>query len=325
MTGQPATDTVPSPAAAAPESVDVKDARRPSRVWTGVLTCVVGIVCVQGALSLSGNRNLGWPSVGHYLFSPAVLHGVAMTLYLTVLAMAIGVVLGGVLSAFRMSTSVVLRAIASLFIWFFRGTPLLVQLIFWFNIALLIPKFSIGIPYGPVFASVDANKVVTPMLAATVGLGLHEAPYQAEIYRAGLMSVDEGQVEAAKSLGFRPLRIFLTVRLPQAMRFIVPPTFSQIIGMTKGTAMVSVIGGGELLFSVQEIYSQTFETIPLLLVACVWYLLITTALNIVQHFVERHYGKGASRNQRKGIVQVLRGNSAPARGRYSEPEEAHGR
>lgn len=278
------------------DSVDVATALSPRRPWTWVITIFALIFAVQFAQLLITNPNFEWDVVAQYFNSETVLQGVVMTILLTVTAMAIGLVLGGILAVCRMADNTVLQVIASAYIWFFRGTPQLVQLIFWFNIGLLVPVLSIGIPFGPSFFSIESNTLVTPLLAAIVGLGLHEAAYQAEIYRAGLMSVDEGQLEAAKAVGMKPVRVFFRIHLPQAMRFIVPPTFNAIIGMVKGTSLVSVIGGAELLFSVQEIYSQTYQTVPLLIVACVWYLFITTVLNGAQFFIERHYGRGSSRN-----------------------------
>lgn len=291
MTSNPTTAPTTSP----PDRPDVSQALRPRRIWTWVTAVITLVIAAQLIHMLLTNDNFEWPVVGEYLFSETVLDGVLMTLFLTAVAMVIGIVLGAVLVVFRMSDNPVLRMLAAAYIWFFRGTPQLVQLIFWFNIGLLMPEIGIGIPFGPVFASAEANELITPLLAAIVGLGLHEAAYQAEIYRGGLLSVDEGQLEAARALGMKPARMFLRIQLPQAMRFIVPPTFSAIIGMTKGTALVSVIGGAELLFSVQEIYSQTFQTVPLLIVASIWYLILTTALNCVQFFIEAHYGRGASR------------------------------
>jgi polar amino acid transport system permease protein len=282
--------------------VDVAEARNPHRPLTWVTAFVALVLAAQLAKIMVTNENFEWGTVRQYMLSETVLKGVLMTLFLTLVAMLIGIVLGGVLVVFRMSDNPVLRVLASAYIWFFRGTPQLVQLIFWFNIGLLLPRIGLGIPFGPTFISGEANEIITPMLAAIVGLGLHEAAYQAEIYRGGLLSVDEGQIEAAKALGMKPARVFFRIQLPQAMRFIVPPTFSAIIGMTKGTSLVSVIGGAELLFSVQEIYSQTFETVPLLIVASLWYLIITTALNFVQFFIERHYGRGASRSGSDTLV-----------------------
>lgn len=277
--------------------VDVRGARRPTQVGTWVGAAVVLVFFAQLIVSLAGNGNLDWPIVGHYLFDSSVLRGLLTSLFMTAVAMLIGMVLGVVLVVCRISRNVVLNPLANAYIWFFRATPLLVQLIFWFNIALLFPRLNVGLPFGPVFVSVPANSVVTPLLAAFVGLGLHESAYQAEIYRAGLLSVDEGQADAAKSLGMRATQIFFTIRLPQAMRFIIPPTFSQLIGMVKGTSIVSVIGGAELLFSVQQIYALNFKPIPLLIVAAFWYLLVTSVLSIIQYFIERHYARGTARTQ----------------------------
>jgi len=278
------------------DGLDAAKALSPRRPWTWVITAIAVVFGAQLVQLLLTNPNFEWDVVAQYLNSETVLIGVVMTILLTIAAMGIGLVLGGILAVCRLSDNTVLRTLASAYIWFFRGTPQLVQLIFWFNIGLLVPVLSIGVPFGPTFASIESNTLITPLLAAIIGLGLHEASYQAEIYRAGLMSVDEGQLEAAKALGMKPMRLFFRVHLPQAMRFIVPPTFNLIIGMVKATSLVSVIGGAELLFSVQEIYSQTYQTIPLLIVACVWYLFITTLLNGVQFFIERHYGRGSSRN-----------------------------
>ncbi len=279
------------------EQADLGTALAPRRTSTWVIAAVVLVLVAQLVHMLFTNQNFEWGVVAHYMFSPVVLKGLWATIWLTIAAMAVGIVLGGVLVAFRISSNPVLRSISSAYIWFFRGTPALVQLIFWFNIGLLLPVIGIGIPFGPVFWSAEANQIITPMFAAVIGMGFHEAAYQSEIYRAGLISVPPGQLEAARSLGMKPLRVFLRVQLPQAMRFIIPPTFSQIIGMTKGTALVSVIGGAELLFQVQQIYTQTYQTVPLLIVASIWYIVLTTILSIAQVFIEDYYGRGSgSRN-----------------------------
>jgi polar amino acid transport system permease protein len=303
--------------------VDVASARAPRRTWTWLLAALVAVLAAQLVNMLVTNPHFEWDVVATYFRSETVLTGVVMTLFLTAAAMVIGLVLGGALVVCRMSANPVLRLVSSAYIWFFRGTPQLVQLIFWFNIGLLVPDIGLGIPFGPVFVSGAANDLITPMLAAIVGLGLHEAAYQAEIYRAGLLSVDEGQVEAAKALGMTPARMFFKIQLPQAMRFIVPPTTSAVIALAKGTSLVSVIGGAELLFAVQEIYSQTYQTVPLLIVASLWYLIITSVLNVMQFFVEQHYGRGATRGgstsmigrflERRGSVRDLgveRGNES---------------
>ena len=275
------------------DRVDVSQALAPRRTWTWVLAAVALVLGAQLLNMLVTNPHFEWDVVAEYLWSETVLIGVGMTLFLTAAAMVIGLLLGGVLVVCRLSGNPVLAALASAYIWFFRGTPQLVQLIFWFNIGLLMPVIGLGIPFGPTFVSGEANTLITPLLAAVIGLGLHEAAYQAEIYRAGLLSVDEGQLEAAKALGMTPSRMFFKIQSPQAMRFIVPPTASAVIALAKGTSLVSVIGGSELLFAVQEVYSQTYQTVPLLIVASIWYLIITTVLNIAQFFIERHYGRGA--------------------------------
>ncbi|WP_104198176.1 amino acid ABC transporter permease [Cryobacterium sp. M15] len=282
--------------------VDVARALAPRRPATWALSIITVVVAAHIVNLVLTNPNFEWNVVGQYLNSETVLQGVVMTLFLTVTAMTIGLVLGGVLAVCKLSDNALLRALASSYIWLFRGTPQLVQLIFWFNIGLLVPVLSIGIPFGPTFASIESNTLVTPLLAAILGLGLHDAAYQAEIYRAGLISVDEGQLEAAQALGMKPVRVFFRIQLPQAMRFIVPPTFNSVIALVKGTSLVSVIGGTELLFSVKQIYSQTYQTVPLLIVASIWYLFITTVLNGVQFFIERHYGRGSSRNGSSVIV-----------------------
>jgi polar amino acid transport system permease protein len=262
--------------------VDVARALAPRRPATWALSIITVVVAAHIVNLVLTNPNFEWNVVGQYLNSETVLQGVVMTLFLTVTAMTIGLVLGGVLAVCKLSDNALLRALASSYIWLFRGTPQLVQLIFWFNIGLLVPVLSIGIPFGPTFASIESNTLVTPLLAAILGLGLHD--------------------EAAQALGMKPVRVFFRIQLPQAMRFIVPPTFNSVIALVKGTSLVSVIGGTELLFSVKQIYSQTYQTVPLLIVASIWYLFITTVLNGVQFFIERHYGRGSSRNGSSVIV-----------------------
>jgi polar amino acid transport system permease protein len=191
-----------------------------------------------------------------------------------------GIVLGVVLAVMRLSKSTLLSGCSWLYIWFFRGTPLLIQLIFWFNLSALFP-------------GTNVNALVTPYVAALLGLTLNEAAYMAEIVRGGLLGVDRGQTEAAQALGIGPNRILLGIVLPQAMRVIVPPTANQTIAMLKNTSLVSVLGVADLLHSAQVIYSRTFETIPLLIVASLWYLVITTVLGVGQHYVERYFGRGS--------------------------------
>ncbi|WP_411698971.1 amino acid ABC transporter permease [Conyzicola sp.] len=235
-----------------------------------------------------------WPVVGDYLFNPRVIAGVWTTIYLTILAMTFGCLGGLLLAIMRRSPSRALIAISSGIVWFFRGTPTLVQLIFWFNLASLFPRLEIGIPFGQAIWSVDTNTVMTPLLAAILALGINEAAYMSEIIRAGLGSVDNGQVEAAKALGMRSGRTMRRIILPQAMRTIIPPTGNELIGMLKFTSLASVISVTELLSTTQQIYNQNYQVIPLLVVASIWYLALTSVLSVGQARVEQRFGRGVS-------------------------------
>jgi polar amino acid transport system permease protein len=248
--------------------------------------------------SIATNKNFQWHVVGQYLFDSRVLHGVVATLYLTAIAMAIGIVLGVVLAVMRRSPNPIVSGGSWLYIWFFRGTPLLVQLLFWEFIAALFPTIALGVPFGPSFIHIHSNSAITLFAAAILGLGLNEAAYMAEIVRAGIISVDEGQTEAAQSLGLSRLQTMRRIVLPQAMRVILPPTGNETISMLKNTSLVSVIGYAELLFEVQQIYGATYQTIPLLIVASIWYLVLTSVAYVGQYFLERRFGRGFSRAER---------------------------
>ncbi|CAN7673681.1 amino acid ABC transporter permease [Pararhizobium sp. LjRoot238] len=274
---------------------DVANAHQPFRtdrlvLWVGTLA-----IAANFAWIVANNENFGWPVVGRYFFDPTVISGLYVSLGLTVVAMLIGIALGLLLAIARLSSDLLAHSLAGLFIWFFRGTPLLVQLIFWYNLSTLFPTLSIAIPFGPTLASWDTNSVITPMTAAIVGLALNEAAYMAEIIRGGLLSVDRGQAETAEAFGMTRARALRRIIIPQAMRSIVPPTGNQLISMIKATSLVSVIAMADLLYSVQSIYNSTFEVIPMLLVAVIWYLLITSVLNIGQGYIERYYGRGERR------------------------------
>jgi polar amino acid transport system permease protein len=253
-----------------------------------------------------------WDIVGHYFLSEMVLTGLKNTVVLTGVSMAIGIVLGVVLAIMRLSTNPVISGISWSYIWFFRGTPTLVQLIFWFNLGAVFPRLGIGIPFGPTFASFDANQVITVWVAAILGLSLNEAAYFAEIARAGISSIDQGQRDAAAAIGMTRLATLRRIILPQAMRVIIPPAGNDTISMLKYTSLVSVIALSELLYSVQQIYAANFQTIPLLVVAGLWYLIVTTALMIVQHYVERRFGyetlarRGTGPTQRRLLESLLR-------------------
>ena len=271
---------------------DVATAHVPFRTGRLALWAVILLVALNFAWIVANNENFGWPVVAAYLFDPTVISGLYVSLWLTVVAMLLGTILGLVLAIARMSKDGLASSSAGLFIWFFRRTPLLVQLIFWYNLSTLFPQISIAIPFGPTLASWDTNSVITPITAAIVGLALNEAAYMAEIIRGGLLSVDRGQAETAEAFGMTRGRALWRIIIPQAMRSIVPPTGNQLISMIKATSLVSVIAMADLLYSVQSIYNRTFEIIPMLLVAVIWYLLITSILNIGQSYIEAYYGRG---------------------------------
>ncbi|WP_082914395.1 amino acid ABC transporter permease [Microbacterium sp. H83] len=273
-------------------SLEVHKRRRIGILVGGVL---VSVLVVFLLIDVATNPRFGWPVVGAYLFDPQVLQGMLLTLLLTVVSMTAGIILGVVLAIMRVSGNPVLASVSSLYVWFFRGTPLLVQLIFWYNIAALYPVIALGLPFGgPSIVLGSANVLITPLGAALLGLSLNEAAYMAEIIRSGISSVDEGQLDAGRALGMTRSKLLRRVILPQAMRVVIPPTGNQVISMLKGTSLVSVLAISDLLYAVQSIYSLNYEVIPLLLVACIWYLVMTTVLSAVQSRLEERYGRGFS-------------------------------
>jgi len=269
--------------------------RHPGRT---VAACIVLLLIAILAYSLVTNKNYEWSTVAHYLFYPRIMQGLRNTLVLTVVSMSIAIVLGIVLASCRLSENKILSMVAGAYLWFFRGTPLLIQLIFWYNLSALYPRLGIGVPFGgDFFFSASTNSVLSLWLVAILGLALHESAYMAEIVRGGLLSVSGHQTEAALALGMNRSVTFRRIILPQALRVIVPPTGNQVIGMLKYSSLVSVIALPDLLYSAQMIYTQTFETIPLLIVVSLWYLLCTTVLTIVQGYIERYYGRGEASRQ----------------------------
>ncbi|WP_232304620.1 amino acid ABC transporter permease [Microbacterium sp. XT11] len=257
---------------------------------------VVAGVLFSGAIS--------WTTVARYLFAPSVLSGLWVTIQLTVLSMALGFVLGVASALMLRSRTPAVAWLARGYIWFFRGTPVLVQLIFWFNLSLIMPTIGWG------EGAVDTNTVITPFIAALLGLGINEGAYMSEIFRAGIEAVDRGQTEAGLASGMTPMQTMRHVVLPQALRVITPPTGNQAIGMLKTTSLVSVIAAQDLLTSVQRIYATNYQIIDLLIVACVWYLLLTTVATIGQSYLERRFaGEGA------GAVGTRRWRRAVSLGR----------
>jgi polar amino acid transport system permease protein len=269
---------------------DAVPTRARPRIGAMVWTALFAIGCVFVAYLVVTIPAFRWDIVAKFLFSTQIMTGLLNTIVLTVVSMLIGVVLGTVLAVMRGVRTRAVSAAAGLYIWFFRGTPVLVQLIFWFNLASLLPRLSLGIPFtDTVFASVDTNTVISPYTAALLGLGLNQAAYTAEIVRAGILSVPRGQLDAASSLGMTRLLTMRRVVLPQAMRVIIPPIGNETIGMLKATSMVSVLAMPDLLFSAQVIYAKNYQIIPLLIAASIWYLLLTSILTLIQGRIERRF------------------------------------
>ena len=264
--------------------------------WRWVAVVVIALFAAQAIVFMVTNDKLRWDLVWGYMFETSILRGLWMTIKLTVVSMVVGVVLGTVLAVMRLSDNPVFRAVAGAYIWVFRGTPILVQLLFWFFLGTVLPTISIGIPFGPDFGSWATNTVISQFTAAILGLGLNEAAYMAEIVRAGIGSVDNGQKEAAEALGMGPTTTYRRVILPQAARLIVPPTANQTISMLKLTSLVLVIGLPELTTTVQLIYGRNLQQIPMLLVASIWYLTLTTVLTIIQSRLEKRMSRGVGRS-----------------------------
>ncbi|MFI6422712.1 amino acid ABC transporter permease [Streptomyces sp. NPDC050842] len=270
---------IPSTAPPAEPPPRVVPTRRAGQ-W--VAATVVLVLLGLGLLSVVRNKAFQWGVVAEYFTAASVLRGLGLTLWLTALVMALGFVLGTLLAVFRLSANPVLRAVSWGYVWFFRSTPILVQLLFWFNIGALYPTV----------LGVHTVNLLGPVAVAVIGLTLHEAAYAAEVVRGGILSVDRGQIEAAQSLGLGRWRRLTRIVLPQAMRSIVPPAGNMLIGTLKGTSIVSVIAVQDLLYSTQLIYHRTYEVIPLLLVATLWYVAVTSVLSLGQHYVERYYARG---------------------------------
>jgi polar amino acid transport system permease protein len=277
-----------------PEQIKAIPVRHPGR-W--VAAVLIAFFAVALGNSVATNSRFGWNVVSQYFFSSRILNGLVVTIELTATSMAIGIALGVLLAVMRLSPNPLVSGASWVYIWVFRGTPVLVQILLWYNIAALYPRLSLGIPFGPTFTQVDANTLITPFVAGMLALGLNEGAYMAEIVRAGIISVPEGQTQAAQSLGMTRLQTMRRIVLPQAMRVIVPPTGNETISMLKTTSLVSVIAlpHPELLYAAQLIYSVNYRTIQLLIVASLWYLIVTTVLTIGQFYLERYFARGATR------------------------------
>ncbi|MFZ2511853.1 MAG: amino acid ABC transporter permease [Gordonia sp. (in: high G+C Gram-positive bacteria)] len=286
----PSTDATPS---TPPESITAVPLRHPGQWIAAVIILGVAGLFIYGAAT---NPAYKWDTYGKYLFDTRIIEAAGWTLALTVCAMALGVVLGVIMAIMRLSPNPVLRAVAWVYLWVFRGTPVYVQLVLWGLFGSIYKQIDLGVPFGPTFFHIDVQSINAAFLFAIIGLGLNEAAYMAEIVRAGITSVPEGQMEASVALGMTWPQTMRRVVLPQAMRIIIPPTGNELISMLKTTSLVTAIPFSlELYGRSRDISSVNFQPIPMLLVASTWYLAVTSLLMVGQHYLEKHYSKGASR------------------------------
>ncbi|NUP18052.1 MAG: amino acid ABC transporter permease [Streptomyces sp.] len=322
ITSIPATKSPPAPGGPDEDLPRIVPRRHVGR-W---LTAAVALLLFAMVLnSVVRNDAFQWGVVGRYFTTSAVLDGLLLSLWLTAVVMVLGFLLGTVLAVMRLSANPVLRTLSWGYVWIFRSTPLLVQLLFWFNIGALYPTLGLGIPFGPQFLTVKTVNLLGPTLTAVIGLTLHETAYAAEVVRGGILSVDSGQTEAAQALGLGRRRTMRRIVVPQAMRSIVPTAGNMLIGTLKGTSIVSVLAVHDLLYSVQLIYNQTYQIIPLLMVATLWYVAVTTVLSAGQFYVERYYARGNSRALPPTPLQRLRGHLTAVRHRQTAATSADAR
>ncbi|MBK0000960.1 amino acid ABC transporter permease [Erwinia sp. S38] len=258
--------------------------------WFSALIVLL-LVALMGS-SVVSNPRFEWDVVAENLTEASIISGVLMTIKLTAISVLFGFAGGTLLALMRLSANPVLAWVSWVYTWFFRAVPMLVQLFLWYNIAALYPKLSLSLPFVGEVWTATTNEIISPFSAAVIALVMHQSAYAAEIIRAGIQSVNPGQLEAAKALGYRPGQIFRQTVLPQAMRTILPPAGNEVIGQLKTTAVVSVIALQDVLYSAQIIYQRTYEVIPLLLVATGWYLLMTSVLSVGQYYVEAWFSRG---------------------------------
>ncbi len=275
-----------------PEAIRAVPVRHP---WRWVAAAVVLLFAFAVVYTFATAKDLQWSVVGQYLFNDRIMGGALITLELTAIAMIIGVGLGGLMAVMRLSVNPVMSSVSWFYIWFFRGTPVLVQIYFWFNIAFILPSLTLGIPFTHLSYTVILIQVDTPIMAAILGLGLNEAAYMAEIIRAGIISVDHGQTEAAQALGMTRSQVTRRIIIPQAMRVIVPPTGNETISMLKTSSLAYIATVGELFFIQKEFSDANYRPIELLIVVSIWYLAMTSVLTFIQYYIERHYARGSVR------------------------------
>ena len=296
-----------------PSNMKIVPVRHPGRWVASAVILVLAAMLINTMIFSHVTRGgvregrYQWGVVGKYLFAAPIFRGIVVTLELTVIAMVVGIVFGIVLAVMRLSPNWLLSGSAWIYIWFFRGTPVLVQIIFWYEgISYLYPHLGFGIPFATPFVNVNANVLVTSFTAGALGLSFNEGAYMAEIVRAGIISVDEGQTEAAQSLGMAKFQTMRRIVLPQAMRVIIPPTGNETISMLKTTSLVYAIALADLFTAATNISNTNYEVVPLLLVASLWYLFFTSLLTIGQYYVERYYARGSTRALPPTPIQRIR-------------------
>ncbi|MCG7525568.1 amino acid ABC transporter permease [Streptomyces sp. OfavH-34-F] len=287
----------PAGAVAAPEPIRAIPVRHYGR-YVSALVAIAALASIVYAFS---QGKINWGAVPDYFFDDRIIDGVGQTLLLTVLSMLIGVVGGVLLAVMRLSKNPVTSSIAWFYIWFFRGTPVLVQLFVWFNLGLVFEYINLGPIYKDYWSS-----FMTPLLTALLGLGLNEAAYMAEICRAGLLSVDEGQTEASHALGMSHGKTLRRVVIPQAMRVIVPPTGNEVINMLKTTSLVAAVQFYELFKNAQDIGQAAGAPVEMYFLSAAWYLIMTSVLSVGQYYLERYYARGSSRSLPPTPLQKLR-------------------
>ncbi len=282
-----------------PEAIKAVPVRHPGRwvaaIVVGAVAAYIFYTVVTAIQNDHTAQGSGWAAVGHYLFNTLIFKGILVTLELTVLAMAVGIVLGVILAVMRLSPNPVMSWVSWLYIWFFRGTPVLVQIFFWFNLNLVLKSIDIGIPFTSFWLHANTNTLIPPFMAALLGLGFNEAAYMAEIVRAGIISVEHGQTEAAQALGMNRGLVMRRIVLPQAMRVIIPPTGNETISMLKTTSLAFTASVTELFTRQQQIATATYDVLELLIVASIWYLVMTSILTVGQYYIERHFARGSLR------------------------------
>jgi polar amino acid transport system permease protein len=291
------------PAQLRPDEIEAVPVRHPGRWLAAVIVLVIAVAVVN---SMATNKRFGWGLVGQYLFDGRITHGVIVTIELTLAAQAMGIALGVLLAVMRLSPNPLVGVGSWIYVWFFRGTPVLVQLLFWNSIGALYPTINLGVPFGPQFIHLNANTAITGFLSVVLALGLNEGAYMSEIVRAGIISVDEGQQEAALSLGMTRLQTMRRIVLPQAMRVIIPPTGNETISMLKTTSLASVVAGTDLLSNADNISGANYDVIQLLIVASIWYLALTSVLYVGQYYLERYFARGSSRELPPTPLQRIR-------------------